>query len=169
MHAWLRDHFLPRDGTSLKVVASILGLTWAVDDARRCRIPRSRSTSPAVPAGAVAVEWLAVQRVRGRRPGRDQGRPTACLPAEPRANQSQLAVTLEEGDPTGQFRHCAAVTEPSSLAVPWSVTISNRPGVKVPSAVPVRLRSPSLPLARNPVAQNGPASTERPRWQVRFR
>ena len=59
LHAWFTDHFLTRDGTSLKAVAPIFGFHWAVDDAggaeSQVKIDLARAGGD---EGRAAVQWL---------------------------------------------------------------------------------------------------------------
>ena len=60
LHAWFTEHFLTRDGASLKAVAPIFGFHWGVDDAggaeSQVKIDLARAGGD---EGAAAVEWLA--------------------------------------------------------------------------------------------------------------
>ena len=60
LHAWFTDHFLTRDGTSLKAVAPIFGFNWTVDGARgaesQVKIDLARTGGD---EGMAAVHWLA--------------------------------------------------------------------------------------------------------------
>lgn len=60
LHAWFTDHFLTRDGTSLKAVAPIFGYRWAVDDAggaeSQVKIDLARAGGD---EGRAAAQWLA--------------------------------------------------------------------------------------------------------------
>lgn len=59
LHAWFRDHFLTRAGTSIKTVAPIFGFHWEVDDAggaeSQLKITLARAGGP---TGQAARDWL---------------------------------------------------------------------------------------------------------------
>lgn len=60
LHAWFTEHFLTRDGASLKAVAPIFGFHWGVDDAggaeSQVKIDLARTGGD---EGTAAIRWLA--------------------------------------------------------------------------------------------------------------